>query len=116
SMEGPTGNVAVDSNDKEAPDDQIGKIMHGVIKATGSMEMTGTMLTTGEMKDGKMSEATIKALKEVPGADKAGLSPDSFKTMVNGVVLPAEAVTKGKTWTHKSDATTPFGKTITENS
>lgn len=115
SMEGITGNVNVDSNDKEPPDDQIGKIMFGVIKATGSMEMTGTMLPTGEMKDGKMSEATLKALKEVPGADKAGLSPDSFKTMVNSVILPTEAVMKGKAWTHKSDATTQFGKTTTEN-
>ena len=117
SMEGITGNVNVDSSDKEPPDDAIGKIMFGVIKATGSMEMTGTMLPTGEMKDGKMSEATLKALKEIPGADKMGdmLSPDSFKTMVNSVVLPTEAVTKGKTWTHKIEAKTPFGKTMTEN-
>ncbi len=117
SMDGPTGLIEVDSTQKNEPDDAIGKVFSQVIKATASMEMTGTMLATGEMKDIKVSEETIKAMKNLPGADKLGdiLSPDSFKSMVSNLVFPAEAVTKGKTWTNKTDAKTPFGKVVTEN-
>jgi hypothetical protein len=117
SMEGPTGNFTVDSKDKGEPDNEIAKILSGVIKAIATMEMTGNMLTTGEMKDVNVSEETLKAMKNLPGADKLGdfMSPDSFKNLVSNLVFPADAVAKGKTWNHKSEAKSPFGKAITEN-
>jgi hypothetical protein len=117
SMDGPTGLVEVDSKQKNDPDDAIGKVFSKVIKATATMEMTGTMQTTGEMKDIKVSEETLKAMKNLPGADKLGdmLSPDSFKSMVSNLVFPTDAVAKGKTWTNKNETKTPIGKTITEN-
>jgi hypothetical protein len=116
SMDGPTGQVEVDSNAKNEPDDAIGKIFSQIIKATATMEMTGTMQTNGDMKDIKVSEETVKAMKNLPGADKLGdmLSPESFKSMVSNLVFPTDAVTKGKTWTNKNEAKTPIGKTITE--
>jgi hypothetical protein len=116
-MDGPTGQVEVDSTKKEEPDDPVGKIFSQIVKATATMEMSGTMLPTGEMKDVKVSEETIKAMKNLPGADKVGeaLSPDSFKSMVTNLIFPSEAVSKGKTWTNKSESKTPIGKTTTES-
>ncbi|HZZ80130.1 MAG TPA: DUF6263 family protein [Gemmataceae bacterium] len=117
SMDGPTGQIEVDSAMKDEPDDAVGKIFSQIVKATGAMEMSGTMLTTGELKDFKVSEATLKAMKNLPGADKVGnaITPESFKSMVSGLVFPNDAVTKGKTWTNKTENKTPFGKTVTEN-
>lgn len=117
SMDAITGKVDVDSKDKNEPDDQVGKILSGVVKALGSMEMSGVMLPSGEMKDVQVSEATLKALKSLPGADKLGdvTSPDSFKSMVSNLVFPTEAISKGKTWSNKIEAKTPFGKSLTEN-
>lgn len=117
SMEAPNVNVEVDSKQKNEPDDQIGKIFYQIAKATATMEMTGTMLPTGEMKDVKVSEESLKALKNLPGADKVGdmLSPESFKSMVSNLVFPTEAVSKGKTWTNKSEIKTQMGKTVSDN-
>ncbi|MSQ95231.1 MAG: hypothetical protein EXR98_11840 [Gemmataceae bacterium] len=117
SMDAVTGKVDVDSKDKDEPDDQVGKILSGVVKALGAMEMSGTMLASGEMKDIQVSEATLKALKALPGADKLGdvTSPDAFKTMVSNLVFPTDAISKGKTWNNKIETKTPFGKGITDN-
>ncbi len=117
SMDGPAGQVEVDSKQKNDPDDAIGKIFSQIVKATATMEMTGTMQAGGEMKDIKVSEETIKSMKNLPGADKLGdmLSPESFKAMVSNLVFPADAVAKGKTWTNKNTAKTPVGKTVSEN-
>jgi hypothetical protein len=116
-MEGMAGNFTVDSKDKDVPENEVAKVLSQVVKALGAMEMTGTMLPTGEMKDVKVSEETLKAMKNLPGADKLGdvMSPDSFKSMISNLVFPTEAVNKGKTWNNKSDAKTPFGKATTEN-
>ena len=35
--------------------------------------------------------------------------------MVTNLVFPGEAVSKGKTWTNKSESKTPIGKTTTES-
>jgi hypothetical protein len=115
-MDSLIGMIEVDSNQKEAPADLAGKMLAQANKAMSTMEITGTMLTTGEMKDVKVSEATIKALKSIPGADQMGelSDPNSFKDLVSGVVFPTSPVSKGKDWTHKTEATSPVGKTITE--
>ena len=112
-MDGPTGKVEVDSKDKEDSDDPIAKLIGPMIKSLAGMEMTFTADGTGEMKDVKVSERTIKKLKGLPGLDQFGdmLSPDSMKSMVSGnMVLPKDAVEKGNTWTQKSDSKLPFGK------
>ncbi|MBI2803427.1 MAG: hypothetical protein HYX68_00405 [Planctomycetes bacterium] len=117
SLDALTGKVEVDSSDKNEPEDAVGKILSPMIKALGGMEVAGVMLPTGEMKDIKVSEKTLKALKSVPGADKFGdfSNPDSFKSLVSNLVFPAGAMAKGKTWTNKSDEKSPFGKGVTEN-
>jgi len=116
-MDGPTGKVDVSSTDKNPPDDEVGKILSQVIKAVGAMEMTGHMSATGETKNVKVSEATAKALQNVPGADKLGDGSygESLKNMLSTLVFPTEAVDKGKTWTNKSESKTQFGNALTEN-
>lgn len=88
-----------------------------MVKALQAMEMTATMLPTGEMKDVKVSDDTIKAMKSLPGADKLGdvLGPDTFKAGMGALVFPTDSVSKGKSWTNKIDAKTPFGKMVTDN-
>jgi len=113
SMTGPMGKVEVDSKDTNEPDDPAGQIFAQVVKAIGAMDMSFTMDARGEMKDLKVSDAGLKKLQNLPGVDKLGdmLSPDSFKSMMGGnMVLPQDAVAKGKSWSQKTDQKTPFGK------
>jgi hypothetical protein len=116
-MDGPMGRVEVDSKDTKESDDAVAKIFGQIAKAMAAMDISGTMLPTGEMKDVKVSEETTKALKNLPGADKLGdaLNPDSFKNMITNVVFPKEEISKGKTWTNKIESKTPVGKTIADN-
>jgi hypothetical protein len=117
SMDGPTGKVDIDSKDANEPDDPIGKILGQVVKGIAGMEMTFTVDATGDMKDVKVSEGTVKKLKGLPGLDKLGemFTPDNFKSMVSGnMVLPKDAVEKGKTWKQKMDSKMPFGKVTGE--
>lgn len=117
SMDSLVGNVNVDSKDKEIPKDAIGGPLGSLNKAIAAMEMTGTMAPTGAMTDVKISEETVNAMKAVPGADKLGdlASPDNFKDMVAGIVFPATAIEKGKTWSNKTETNTPAGKISAEN-
>jgi hypothetical protein len=113
-MDGPTGNVEVDSKDKEEPGDPIGQIFAQIVKAIGGMEMTFTSDATGDLRDTKISEGTAKKLKGIPGIDKLGgdmFSPDNMKSMMaSNMVLPKEPVSKGKSWTQKTNQKLPFGK------
>jgi hypothetical protein len=113
-MDGPTGKVEIDSKDAKEPDDPIGQILGQVVQAMAGMEMSTTVSPTGEMKDTKIPEETIKKLKNLPGVDKLGgdlFSPDNMKGMMQGgMVLPKDAVTQGKSWTEKLNQKMPFGK------
>ena len=111
------GMAEVDSDSKDGPTDAAGKMLAQMNKAFAAMEITATMLPTGEMKDVKVSEATVTAMKSIPGADKFGdLShPDNFKDMLSNIVFPTGAVTKGKSWSHKTESNAPEGKTSTEH-
>jgi hypothetical protein len=116
-MESLLGNVVVDSKDKDLPNDVAGKMLGQMNKAIASMEITGTMLPTGEMKDVKISDETAKAMKAVPGASDLGdlAHPDNFRDMISGIVFPTGTVSKGKSWTHKTEITAPAGKIMADN-
>jgi hypothetical protein len=81
------------------------------------MEFTATMLPTGEMRDIKVSEATVNAMKALPGADQAGdlTNPDHFKSMLSSIVFPAGAVVKGNMWSHLTEGKSLGGKISTEH-
>ncbi len=112
-LDGPTGKVEADSKEPKEADDPLGQIFGQVVKAIGGMEMTFTVDPLGEVKDSKVSDEAVKKLKSLPGVDKLGdlISGDNMKSMMQGnMVLPKEAVEKGKSWKHKTDQKMPFGK------
>jgi hypothetical protein len=116
SLDSLLGMVQVDSKDKDGPNDAAGKMLAQMNKAIAAMEITATMLPTGEMKDVKVSAATAKAMKAIPSADQFGdlADPDNFKDMLSSLVFPDKAVTKGKSWTLKTESKSPEGKISTE--
>ena len=117
SMDSLVGNAQVDSKDKDGPNDLAGKMLWQMNKAIAAMEITGTMLPTGEMKDVKVAEETVQAMRAIPGADKLGdLShPDNFKDMISGIVFPTSAIPKGISWAHNTESKSPGGKINAQN-
>jgi hypothetical protein len=103
------GTVEVDSAQKNEPDEQGGKALSQLVKAWAAVNMTGTMLATGEIKDLQVSEPSTNAMKGVP--------PETFKSLVSELFLTfsADAVTKSKSWTNKLEAKTPIFKVSAEN-
>ena len=116
-VDGPAGKAAADSDDKTEPEDAIRKSMAGAVKLMAAMDLRGTILPTGEIKAVKPSPETLKALKELGGVKKEEdlLNSDVAKSMLFSTVLLSDAVAKGKTWLHKTEAQAPYGKTIIEN-
>ena len=87
-----------------------------MVKVLGNLEITGQQSATGEVSDVKIPEKALKQLKKLAAAGGPGaggmLSADSLKGMVggtNGLVLPKEEVTKGKSWSHKTSTKTEMG-------
>jgi len=116
---GPIGKVEVDSTDKDEPDDALPKMFSQIAKSIGTMEMTFTADPTGDIRDVKVSEGTIKKLKKLPGIPGGGdmFGPDSFKSIVHGSIIvpvPKEPISKGKSWTEKLDQKTSLGKMVGE--
>jgi hypothetical protein len=113
---GPVGKIEIDSTDKNEPDDAIGQMFAGVVKSMASMEMTFVADPTGEIKDAKITEGSKKKMKKIPGIGDFGgdmFGPDSLKALVNGSIIvpvPKEAVSKGKSWSQKTDQKTSVGK------
>jgi hypothetical protein len=116
-VDGPAGKATADSDDKNEPDDALRLGMARAVKSTAVMDLRGVILPTGEITAVKPAEETLKALKELGGAPKEAdlLNSDVAKSMLLSTVLLSDAVAKGKTWTTKTEAKAPFGKTIMEN-
>jgi hypothetical protein len=114
SMDSPMGKVEVDSQDADGPDDPLGKVLFGVVKAMAGMTVSGKINPRGEISDVQVPEKAAKQLGNLPGADALGdmFSPEGLKRMMgqSGLVLPKEAVKKGEKWDHKMDMKLPFGK------
>ena len=75
--------------------------------------MTFTMDGLGEIKDIKIPDKVRNSLKNLPGSEAIGdlLSDESLKKMAQGgLVLPRDAVTKGKSWSVKADMKIPTGR------
>ena len=101
---------------RSLPNDATGKMLGQFNRVIAAMEITATMLPTGEMKDVKVAEATAKALKAIPSAELAGdlAHPDNFRDMLSSIVFSTEPVAKDKSWTYKSETYSPEGKLNTE--
>ncbi|MCI0742529.1 MAG: DUF6263 family protein [Gemmataceae bacterium] len=112
-MDGPMGKLEVDSASTEEPNDPVGKILYQVVKTIGGLAFDCKMDATGEVKDAKIPAKALEALKNLPGGDQMGdlFSEEGLKKMIQGgMILPKEAVAKGKTWNQKVSMKMPFGK------
>jgi hypothetical protein len=121
-MDTPTGKSTVDSEDKTEPEDTAAKLMAPIIKGMAHLDMTLTIDSTGAGTKAAFSKESLDKLKELGNGTKDlddMFSPDTLKStllsgLTNGLVLPTEAVEKGKTWTHKTNEQAPYGKAIGE--
>jgi hypothetical protein len=112
-MDGPMGQIEIDSKNAQEPNDFLGKMLFKVVSTIAGMEMTFTMDGTGEIKDIKIPEKVKESIKNLPGAEAMGdmFSDEGLKKMAQGgIVLPKEAVTKGKSWNQKTDMKTQIGR------
>jgi hypothetical protein len=111
---GPTGKIEYDSKDGKEPEGLAGKMMAPMFKALAGAEVSLTLDPQGKATDVKVPEKVIKALKNVPGGGGLGemFSEDGLKHMFDqvGLVVPKEAISKGKSWNQSAETKTPAGK------
>src|SRR5712671_3502219 len=117
-MSTPVGGFDYDSKSEEAPSG-LGAMIAPMYKAMTEGVFEITMTSRGEVKDVKIPEQVITALKNAPNAAAMGdiASADGFKTMISqgALVLPEKLPKKGDTWATKVDMKNPaFGKQTVE--
>jgi hypothetical protein len=102
------------SDAKEDPTTDPAKGMTLMAKALAKFEGTFIMTPQGEIKDAMILPESLKEIKAIPGADKIaeGWSAETLGRTLkdNTLALPADAVTKGKTWKHEVSGQTQYGK------
>jgi hypothetical protein len=103
-MNSPMGAFDYDSKSEEAPTG-LGAIIAPMYKAMTAGEFEITMTSRGEVKDVKIPEGVLAALKNSPAAGQMGdiASSEGFKKMISqgALVLPKDPPKKGDTWTTK---------------
>jgi len=117
-MTTPVGGFEYDSKSEEAPTG-LGAMIAPMYKAMTEGEFEITMTSRGEVKDVKIPEQVIAALKSSPGAAAMGdiASADGFKKMISqgALVLPKDAPKKGDSWSTKVEMKNPaVGKQTVE--
>src|SRR5262245_18721146 len=118
SMKSPMGNIEVDTNNSQEPDDPLGQTLYKVTKALAGVEVSGTVNPQGEYSHVVVPDKALKEFQELPGSANFGdmFSPDGIKRMLSqsGLIMPKEAVSKGKTWKNKTEMKLPIGKMLAE--
>jgi hypothetical protein len=114
------GKSSFDSKDGKDAEGLVGQQLGPIFKAMAGAEVTMTMNPQGEPKDVKLSDKVLQALKNFPAAAQLGgdiFSEDGLKQMMNlsGLVLPAEAISKGKTWQQSIETKSALGKMKVNN-
>jgi hypothetical protein len=117
-MSTPVGGFEYDSKSEEAPTG-LGAMIAPMYKAMTEGEFEITMTSRGEVKDVKIPEQVLTALKNSPNAAAMGdiASADGFKKMISqgALVLPEKPPKKGETWTTKVEMKNPaVGKQTVE--
>jgi Family of unknown function (DUF6263) len=117
-MTTPVGGFEYDSK-SETPPTGLGAMIAPMYKAMTEGDFEITMTARGEIKDVKVPEQVLTALKNSPGAAAMGdiATPDGFKKMISqgALVLPKEAPKQGETWTTKVEMKNPaVGKQTVE--
>jgi hypothetical protein len=117
-MTTPVGGFQYDSKSEEAPSG-LGAMIAPMYKAMTEGEFEITMTSRGEVKDVKIPESVLAALKNSPGAAQMGdiASAEGFKKMISqgALVLPEGPPKKGDQWKTKVDMKNPaIGKQSVE--
>jgi len=109
-MNSPIGAFDYDSKSEEAPTG-LGAIIAPMYKAMTDGEFEITMTSRGEVKDVKIPEGVLAALKNSPAAGQIGdiASSDGFKKMISqgALVLPQDPPKKGDSWKTKVEMKNP---------
>jgi hypothetical protein len=108
----PLGVIEYDSTSDQAPVG-LAAMLAPVYKALTESEFELTMTPRGEIKDVKIPEKLIEALKASPNAAALGdlATPDGFKKMMSqsALVLPENAPQAGEQSDTKVEMSAPFG-------
>ncbi len=106
----PIGGFDYDSKSEAAPTG-LGAMIAPMYKAMTKGEFEITMTARGEVKDVKIPEEVLTALKSSPGAAAMGdiASPEGFKKMIaqGALVLPEKTPQKGDQWKTKIEMKNP---------
>jgi hypothetical protein len=117
-----TGPMAVDFDTaKDEPATGMAAAFAPLYKAMTKNEFEVTMTSRGEIKDVKVPQDVLDALKGSPGAAQMGdlAKPEGFQKMImqNAFVLPENAPKKGDRWSTTASVTNPMaGKQTVETS
>lgn len=115
----PLGRVEYNSRDNKELEGAFGQILGPMFKAMVDAEFTLTMDTQGRFSDVKVPEKLLEALKNSPAGAQLGemFSEEGIKRMVGqgGLILPDEALSKGKTWNQKTEVKTSFATMKMDN-
>jgi hypothetical protein len=117
-MTGPNGGFEYDSKSEAAPTG-LGALIAPMYKAMTQSEFEITMTARGEVKDVKVPEEVLTALKSSPGAAQMGdiATAEGFKKMISqgALVLPQDPPKEGDTWQTKVEMSNPaVGKQTVE--
>jgi len=109
-MTSPVFNIDYDSK-SDAPPVGLAAQIAPMYKAMTNAEFEITMTARGEVKDVKIPEEVMTALKNSPGAAQMGdiATPEGFKKMISqgALVLPEATPKKGDTWSTKVEMNNP---------
>jgi len=112
------GDVDIDSRKDEVPNNPLGQLLGGLVKALGKAEFDTVMSPRGETVEFKLPDDLVKEFQSLPGSAQMGdfFSEKGLKNMMgqSGMVLPRDPVKKGDTWSHKVSMKMPFGKFETD--
>lgn len=117
-MTTPVGGFEYDSKSEAAPTG-LGAMIAPMYKAMTQGEFEITMTSRGEVKDVKVPEEVLAALKASPAAASMGdiATADGFKKMISqgALVLPENPPKQGDTWSTKIEMNNPaVGKQTVE--
>ncbi len=119
-MTGPAGQgFEYDSSNVDAAPTGLAAMIAPMYQAMTKGDFEITMTSRGEVKDVKIPEEVLTALKNSPGAAMMGdlATPEGFQKMLmqGALVLPENAPAKGEQWSTKLEMNNPqAGKQIVE--
>ena len=114
----PLGTIEYDSKSDQAPQGPAA-MLAPMYKAMTEAEFELTMTPRGEIKEVKIPDQVLAALRNSPGAAAMGdmATPEGFKKMISqgALVLPEDAPQPGQEWTTKVEVNNPMaGKQVIE--